>query len=96
MAKTVYNEKQATRGSDQFKIAIPETHPNFQTMEEVEKAYNVVELVEIVNRYVAAQITARKARLNMATRAKAMKAKFEALAAAEGKSLDEFLSEDDE
>lgn len=86
------NEKQATRGSDQFKIAIPETHPNFQTMGQVNAAYNVVELVEIVNRYVAAQITARKARLNMASRAKAMKAKFESLAAEAGMDLEEFLS----
>jgi hypothetical protein len=62
--------------NDTLKINVPETHPEFEDMDQVWEMYEPETVVEMVNRYISAQMMARKYRTNKATKDKAAMAAY--------------------
>lgn len=69
-----------------LKINVPEYHPEFSDMDEVWAQYEPEIVVEIVNRYISAQMMARKYRHNKAANDKALLAKAKEIIEAQKKA----------
>jgi hypothetical protein len=57
--------------NDTLKINVPEVHPEFEDMDQVWAMYEPEVVVEIINRYISAQMMARKYRHQKAASDKA-------------------------
>lgn len=75
-----------------MKFQVPDFHPEYTEMQDVLADYKEAQVVEMVNRFIATQMTAKKSRLERAAQEKLVKAKVEAMAKAEGLTIDEFLA----
>lgn len=75
-----------------MKFEVPDFHPEYKELQDVQADYKDVHIVEMVNRFIATQMTAKKSRLERAEKEKQVRAKMEQLAKAEGLTVEQFLA----
>lgn len=59
--------------ANMMKIAVPASHPEYKTLDQVKMTYSEAEIVELVNRQIESQIRAKEIRLRAKAKEQARK-----------------------